>query len=79
MRNINLKNVKQTKKTFTMIFEFEDFYQLRKLKALSIYLGNFNPLRNEIKNLEIVCALLEEEEKRNDFGFAINEIAKQIN
>ena len=79
MRNINLKNVKQTKKTFTMIFEFEDFDQLRKLKALSIYLGNFNPLRNEIKNLEIVCSLLEEEEKRNDFGFAINEIAKQIN
>jgi len=79
MRNINLKNVKQTKKTFTMIFEFEDFYQLRKLKALSIYLGNLNPLRNEIKNLEIVCSLLEEEEKRNDFGFAINEIAKQIN
>jgi len=79
MRNINLKNVKQTKKTFTMIFEFEDFYQLRKLKALSIYLGNLNPLRNEIKNLDIVCSLLEEEEKRNDFGFAINEIAKQIN
>jgi len=79
MRNINLKNVKQTKKTFTMIFEFEDFYQLRKLKALSIYLGNLNPLRNEIKNLDIVFSLLEEEEKRNDFGFAINEIAKQIN
>ena len=78
MKNINLKNVKQTKKTFTMIFEFEDFEQLRKLKALSIYLGNLNPLRKEIKNLDIVVALLEEEEKRNDFAFAINEISKEI-
>ena len=78
MKNINLKNVKQTKKTFTMIFEFEDFEQLRKLKALSIYLGNLNPLIKEIKNLDIVVALLEEEEKRNDFGWAINEISKEI-
>ena len=78
MRNINLKNVKQTKKTFTMIFEFENLDQLRKLKALSIYLGNLNPLKNEIKNLEIVNSLLKEEQEQNAFGFLINEIRKQI-
>ena len=66
MRNINLKNVKQTKKTFTMIFEFEDFDQLKKLKALSIYLGNLNPLKNEIKNLEVVDFLLRQLDEKNE-------------
>jgi hypothetical protein len=78
MRKINLKNVKQTKKTFTMIFEFEDFAQLRKLKALSIYLGNLNPMRKEIKNLDYVVELLEEEEKIMNFEFLIREISKEI-
>ena len=78
MRNINLKNVKQTKKTFTMIFEFEDFDQLKKLKALSIYFGNLNPLRNEIKNLEVVDFLLRQLDEKNEFGFAIYDIQQQI-
>ncbi|MDR6548486.1 hypothetical protein J2810_004576 [Chryseobacterium rhizosphaerae] len=43
-----VKRTTESKKTFTIVFNFSDSESLKYAKAISIFLGNFNPLREEM-------------------------------
>ena len=74
----NLKTVKQTKKTFTMTFEFENDRQLKKLKALSILCGNFNPMRKEMNNEYVMDVILRTIKDTGEFDTIIDAIADNL-
>jgi hypothetical protein len=72
----NLKSVKETAKTFTMTFEFHNQDELKNLKALSILLGNYNSMKDEILEKYSVLEILEQEKEKGSFSFIISNITK---
>jgi hypothetical protein len=74
----NLKSVTQTERTFTMKFEFSNQEELMRLKALSIILGNFNPLRNEMECEERVNELRKQFAEEGQLENVVNKISKLL-
>lgn len=74
----NLKSVTQTKTTFTMKFEFSNQEELMRLKALSIILGNFNPLRNVMECEERVNELYKKFAEEGQLENVVNKISKLL-
>lgn len=60
----NLKNVKETPKTFTITLEISNSDDLKKAKALSVLLGGFNSMKkymnDDIKCLETLTEIKQE-------------------
>ena len=75
---INLKSTKQTAKTFTMTFEFENEFELKKLQALSILFGNYNPMRQQMKSTKQVLDILNQFEEESDLEYMANLIANLL-
>lgn len=76
--NTILKTTKETSKTFTMTFEFNDIDELKKLKALSILLGNFNPMRKEMTNENAILDILKEEKRNGEIINLVSKISSQL-
>jgi hypothetical protein len=74
----NLKSVKQTAQTFTMTFEFSNQDELKTLKALSILLGNYNPMKDEIANHYSVIDILQKEKDEGNLYEIINSVSKHL-
>ena len=73
-----LKTTKETSKTFTMTFEFNDIDELKELKALSILLGNFNPMRKEMTNGNTILDILQEEKENSVLSNIVLKISNQL-
>jgi len=73
-----LKTTKETSKTFTMTFEFNDIDELKELKALSILLGNFNPMRKEMTNGNAILDILQEEKENSVLSNIVLKISNQL-
>lgn len=73
-----LKSTSKTLKTFTMKFEFSTQEELKKLKALSILLGNYNPLRNEMINEDECYKLKEEIQKKGELDWILTQLSRQL-
>jgi hypothetical protein len=74
----NLKSVKQTAKTFSMTFEVETPSQLKRLEALSILCGNFNPMKDRLKDKQEVLRLMNIERHLITFDELIDAIVENI-
>lgn len=56
---MNIQNFKTTKTTAIVTFRTEDAKDLKKVKALTIIYGYFNPLKQEIKNSQLVLETID--------------------
>ena len=67
---MTIKSTKTTPQTFSVTWEFEKGYKMgsgqrkyrqhKKLKALTILLGNFNPMRKEMADEEAVLKIVQD-------------------
>jgi len=73
-----LKSTKITSKTFVITFEYNDVQDLKKLKALSILIGNFNPMRKELIDPNYVAYILEHEKEIGTIDSLIDDIISFI-
>ena len=75
---IHYKSHKETKKTFSITFDVDNANDVKKLKALAIITGAFNPLKKESTDVD---ALFEEYRKIHDgcvFENMVYEIAELL-
>ena len=75
---LNVKTLKETSKTLSVVFEKENENDVKKLKAILILLGYFNPLRKEMMDSKRVCEKVKEIKENCEFENIIFEIEELL-
>lgn len=75
---LSLKNHKETPKTVTITLSVDDTEDVKKAKALIMLLGDYNPLRGQMKNDLEALKALDAIKESGEFSFLISELAKHF-
>lgn len=75
---IHYKSHKQTKTTFSLTFSVDKPEDVKKLKALAILLGAFNPFRNEASDTEALYQAMKKSKDEGEFENMVYDITELL-